>query len=249
MKRLITAEVVRQEHARGQKTLEVALPQCILTPEARGLAAQLDMKIVETLGNSAAVKSSPPAACAVQLAPAGTPGLTGDLAKIRAEVIKRLPPGTASEALIEQLIQKLAGEQQAGSGKASGKTLGQADFSAKTSKHGIKTIAGDSIRFGLFEGAGREKQVGITDVVTAADGSSIAAGFMRWEKCFFPWTLTYDEIDYIVDGELHIRSEGETIIAKKGDVIFIPKNSSIEFGTPTQVCFMYVAYPANWQDA
>ncbi|EIK6684126.1 ethanolamine utilization acetate kinase EutQ, partial [Salmonella enterica] len=28
---------------------------------------------------------------------------------------------------------------------------------------------------------------------------------------------------------------------------FIPKGSSIEFGTPTSVRFLYVAWPANWQ--
>ena len=35
--------------------------------------------------------------------------------------------------------------------------------------------------------------------------------------------------------------------AKAGDVMFIPKGSSIEFGTPSTVRFLYVAWPANWQ--
>lgn len=64
---------------------------------------------------------------------------------------------------------------------------------------------------------------------------------------FFPWTLNYDEIDMVLEGELHVRHEGETMIAKAGDVMFIPKGSSIEFGTPTSVRFLYVAWPANWQ--
>ncbi|MCQ4051929.1 hypothetical protein FK514_28065, partial [Klebsiella pneumoniae] len=29
--------------------------------------------------------------------------------------------------------------------------------------------------------------------------------------------------------------------------MFIPKGSSIEFGTPSTVRFLYVAWPANWQ--
>ena len=34
---------------------------------------------------------------------------------------------------------------------------------------------------------------------------------------------------------------------QSGDVMFIPKGSSIEFGTPSTVRFLYVARPANWQ--
>lgn len=42
-------------------------------------------------------------------------------------------------------------------------------------------------------------------------------------------------------------TKGETMIAKAGDVMFIPKGSSIEFGTTSSVKFLYVAWPANWQ--
>lgn len=44
----------------------------------------------------------------------------------------------------------------------------------------------------------------------------MAAGFMQWDNAFFPWTLNYDEIDMILEGELHVRHEGETMIAKPG---------------------------------
>ena len=57
------------------------------------------------------------------------------------------------------------------------------------------------------------------------------------------------KIDVVLEGELHIRSEGKTVIGKAGDVIFIPRGSSIEFGTPGKVRFIYVTYPADWQSA
>jgi ethanolamine utilization protein EutQ len=89
--------------------------------------------------------------------------------------------------------------------------------------------------------------VGIADVITAADGAPIAAGFMAWSQCFFPWTLDYDEIDLVLEGELHIRCNGQTYVGKSGDVFYIPKGSAIEFGTTSTVRFFYVTYPANWQ--
>ncbi|MDR2452167.1 MAG: ethanolamine utilization acetate kinase EutQ [Candidatus Accumulibacter sp.] len=259
MKRLITAEAVRKEHAGGKKSIEVVLPQCIVTAEARLMAEQLGIKIVETLE---AVSLPRAGARRTNDVPAGNSvadGCTGaDLAKIKAEVMSRLPAGAVSGNVVEQLVKKLAAESaaaakesgNAGTGpvQANSALPGEAAFDVRLIQGGIKKVAGDSVRFGLFDGAGRESQVGIADVLGAADGSSMGAGFMSWKRCFFPWTLTYDEVDYVIEGELHIRCGGETVIGKAGDVIFIPKNTAIEFGTPSEVRFLYVAYPANWQD-
>ncbi|ENO90109.1 ethanolamine utilization acetate kinase EutQ, partial [Thauera linaloolentis] len=121
-------------------------------------------------------------------------------------------------------------------------------YESRTIAGGIKVVKGDSVRMGLFDGAGEDSHVGIADLITSADGSSMAAGFMSWNRCFFPWTLNYDEVDLVLEGELHIRCNGQTAIGKVGDVIFIPKGSNIEFGTPSEVRFLYVAYPANWAD-
>jgi len=90
--------------------------------------------------------------------------------------------------------------------------------------------------------------VRLKDVITSADGSSMAAGYMALEKGEFPWTLTYDEVDIVLEGELIITRGSTAVHGKPGDVIFIPKGSSITFGTPGQVRFIYVAFPANWNE-
>jgi ethanolamine utilization protein EutQ len=96
--------------------------------------------------------------------------------------------------------------------------------------------------------AAPESHVRLKDVVTREDGSAMAAGYMAMEKGEFPWTLTYDEVDIVLEGELVIR-RGDTVArGGPGDVIFIPKGSSITFSTPSRVRFVYVAYPADWND-
>ncbi len=91
-----------------------------------------------------------------------------------------------------------------------------------------------------------EMDVRLEDVVTAAHGSPVAAGFMTFQKGSFPWTLTYDEVQYIIEGELHLTTPQGVTIGKPGDVLYVPKGTSLTFGTPSWVKFLYVTYPAEW---
>ncbi|AQX16862.1 ethanolamine utilization protein EutQ [Tessaracoccus lapidicaptus] len=87
------------------------------------------------------------------------------------------------------------------------------------------------------------------DVVTDADGSPMAAGYMSITKGQFPWTLNYDEVQIVLEGELHLGGDARGKVGRAGDVLYVPKGSSITFGTPTFAKFVYVTFPANWEDA
>lgn len=228
MKKLITANDIRAAHARGEEEISVVLRASIITPEAREVAELLGVAIKEC------DESSPEAA---------VPAAEGktESQRIRETIIAQLPEGQFTESLVAQLMEKVMKEKQ-----SLGMDAMQPSFKAVTGKGGVKVIDGSSVKFGRFDGA-EPYCVGLTDLVTEQDGSSMAAGFMQWENAFFPWTLNYDEVDMVLEGELHVRHEGETMVAKAGDVMFIPKGSSIEFGTPSTVRFLYVAWPANWQ--
>ena len=227
MKKLITANDIREAHARGEQAMSVVLRASIITPEAREVADLLGFTITEC-------EESTPATVSV-------PVEKTESQRIRETIIAQLPEGQFTESLVAQLMEKVMKEKQSLEQGAM-----QPSFKSVTGKGGIKVIDGSSVKFGRFDGA-QPHCVGLTDLVTGDDGSSMAAGFMQWDNAFFPWTLNYDEIDRVLEGELHVRHEGETMIAKAGDVMFIPKGSSIEFGTTSSVKFLYVAWPANWQ--
>jgi ethanolamine utilization protein EutQ len=111
-------------------------------------------------------------------------------------------------------------------------------------------VKGGSVQLGQFTGAGPDKHVGLTDVVTGKDRSPMTAGFMSWARIdSFPWTLDYDEIDYVLEGVLQLTIDGRVLEGRPGDVVYIPKGSKVVFGTPSRTKIFYVTYPADWAGA
>lgn len=94
-----------------------------------------------------------------------------------------------------------------------------------------------------------EMDVRLSDVAGAAQGLPMAAGVMSLREGSFPWDLDYDEVEYVIEGELHITTADQRVVGRPGDVIAVPKGSSITFGTPSWAKFLYVTYPADWSGA
>ena len=90
-------------------------------------------------------------------------------------------------------------------------------------------------------------QVFTHDLFTLEESPRLGAGVMEMRATTFPWTLQYDEIDYVLEGTLSIRSGSSTVTAGPGQLILIPKGSAIEFSAPDYARFLYITYPADWQ--
>lgn len=85
------------------------------------------------------------------------------------------------------------------------------------------------------------------DLFSLDESPRLGCGLMFMEDTTFDWTLNYDEIDYVIDGELSIIINGETITAGPGEILLIPKGSLIQFSVKGKARFVYVTYPADWQ--
>ncbi len=124
------------------------------------------------------------------------------------------------------------------------------DSSPRVSLPPLKVVHGASVNMEPFlEGpATPGTNVRLKDVVIKEDGGPMGAGFMALDKGEMKWTLTYDEVDIVLEGELVITRGVEQVRGGPGDVIYIPKGSSITFGTPSRTRFVYVVYPVNWNE-
>jgi len=124
--------------------------------------------------------------------------------------------------------------------QSDGKIIKEVDSS------GVISIKGSTVKCEPFDTGRAGDKVYLKDILSLDESPRLGCGFMEMKNSSFPWTLKYDEIDYIIEGTLEIIINGNKIRGNAGDVIFIPMNSSIEFSAPDYAKFIYITYPANW---
>ena len=86
------------------------------------------------------------------------------------------------------------------------------------------------------------------DLFTLEESPHLGCGLMVMEDTTFPWTLNYAEMDYVIEGQLSILINGQAVTAGPGEVIYIPRGSSIQFSVTGKARFLYFVYPANWAE-
>ena len=86
------------------------------------------------------------------------------------------------------------------------------------------------------------------DLFTLEQSPRLGVGIMEMTDTTFPWTLNYDEMDYVVEGRLDILCNGRKASAGPGEVIYIPRGSEIQFSVTGHARFLYFVYPADWQN-
>ena len=142
------------------------------------------------------------------------------------------PAGAGNEEELTKLVRRVVAE-----------TLHQANSGPRV----VHAKASDLV-LKPFEFGHPGLKMDLGDMITARDGSNLAAGVMTFDHSELPWHLTYDEIDYVIEGEFELRWHGQVFRAKAGDVISIPNGADVVFASPSWAKVFYVTYPANWAD-
>ena len=141
-----------------------------------------------------------------------------------------------SEELIRESVTKVIQAAAAGESKE--------DFEKHVDPSGIIGIKTSTVKCEPFGQEG----VTLKDVVTLEEAPRMGCGIMELDHTSFEWTLTYDEYDLVLEGNLEIEIDGRIVSGGPGDIIYIPKGSHIHFQTPDKTRYAYFVYPANWQE-
>ena len=113
---------------------------------------------------------------------------------------------------------------------------------------GVGVVKIPTVKPKKFDTGNPNDKVYLTDVFTIDESKRLSCGVMEMEESAFDWTLNYDEIDYVIEGTLEIIVDGRKVIGNKGEAILIPKGAKIQFSAPKFARFLYVIYPADWQE-
>jgi len=104
-----------------------------------------------------------------------------------------------------------------------------------TQTGGVCFIKGNMIPGELTGPIPVEEKVMVADAFKCSDNSSIAGGYMEWSKASFNRTVDHDEINIVLDGELHLTVDGQTTVVEQGDMVYLPEGMDVVYSAPERV--------------
>ena len=85
-------------------------------------------------------------------------------------------------------------------------------------------------------------------VVTGPDdGTKLGSGFARMRNAEIPWTVKYDEVIVVLEGELTVRTKEGDLTAGPRDTIWLPNGTELTYIAEHALVF-YAIEPADWAE-
>lgn len=129
-----------------------------------------------------------------------------------------------------------------------GRDSNASDFVKETDPSGVIRVQTSTVECEPFD-VGVPANVKLKDIVTLEESPRLGCGILEIDHSSYPWKLTYDEFYYVVDGVFDIIVDGRHNIGYKGDIMHIPKGTSVCFSSPETCRAVYYTYPADWANA
>ena len=85
------------------------------------------------------------------------------------------------------------------------------------------------------------------EICGSSDGSKLGSGFARMENAYIPWTIQYDEVLIVFEGELHVHANAEIHSLYPRDSLWLPAGTELIYETDSALV-AYAIYPSNWHE-
>lgn len=215
------ADVVEAAEA-GGKIIEAPLGECIVTPGARDKALSLGLEIKES-----SLKGYSPPSGTPSVAPSQTEEVVNEVTRL---IRDRLSLDLDPEKL-ENLVRQVAKAHLSEPPPAIKHNPDQ----AVTGQGGVCFIKGNMIPGELSDRIPVDEKVMVTDAFRCSKDSTLAGGYMEWSKASFNRIVDQNEINIVVQGELHLSVAGHNSVAKQGDMVFLPQGTEVLYSAPGRV--------------
>lgn len=104
----------------------------------------------------------------------------------------------------------------------------------------------------------RRSEMALRDAVTPTGSTSIArvidasisrhmgGGIEYLEDVTIDWTVTYDEILFIIEGPLTIEFDDGRHVCGPGDIVWLPNGTHLKYIAEGRAAYFYALHPVDW---
>jgi ethanolamine utilization protein EutQ len=87
----------------------------------------------------------------------------------------------------------------------------------------------------------------IARVINGEISRHMGGGLEILEGVTIHWTVTYDEILFIHEGNMTIRTDQGAFQCGPGDIVWLPNGTTLEYdASGTRCAYFYALYPVDW---
>ncbi len=108
-----------------------------------------------------------------------------------------------------------------------------------------RRIAFDGVTFAPRFAYGDQAE--IAEITGQADGTVLGTGFARFSDASIPWTVRYDEVLIVIEGEVTVRTGDGDLVAGPRDCIWLPAGTELTYQSKSALVF-YAVHPSNWAE-
>lgn len=85
----------------------------------------------------------------------------------------------------------------------------------------------------------------VQGLVNTSFSTRLGADIGVFRDCEMEWTVTYDEVLFILDGEFRLKTRDGTFHAGPGDTLWIPEGTWLVYTATAPVTFFYAVAPVD----
>lgn len=85
----------------------------------------------------------------------------------------------------------------------------------------------------------------VQGLVNTSFSTRLGAGIGVFQDCSMEWTVTYDEVLFILAGQFRLKTKEGTFHAGPGDTLWIPEGTWLVYEADAPVTFFYAVAPID----
>ena len=88
-------------------------------------------------------------------------------------------------------------------------------------------------------------QAEVAVVTGPEDGTTLGSGFARFLRATIPWTVQYDEVLLVLEGEVTVETALGAFALGPQDCAWLPKGTELVYRSESALVF-YAIHPSDW---